>query len=310
MIKKRILFMGTPEIANQALRTLLTMDELEVVAVVTQPDRNFDRKKNIIISPVKKTCLENNILFYQPDKIGLIENELISLNLDAIITCAYGQFIPNKILDIPKYGTFNLHGSLLPKLRGGAPIHWSIINNEKETGWTLMKTIKQMDAGDYCHQYKVEICEDDTNSSLLIKMQHALRALIKNKIMCVFNENTIWIKQNDDDVTFGLNIKKEDRIINFFNSAQQVYSRIRGLLDVPVALWVFNNQEIKVFGARISNIKSTTTPGTINNITNEGIFISTNDYDIIFSIIQFPNKSKIQISSVYKNDTFLKMFRK
>lgn len=309
MFKKKVLFMGTPEIGNQALITLLKMPDIHVVGVVTQPDRNFDRKKNLIINPVKQTCLEKKIKLYQPEKISLIYEELKALNLDAIITCAYGQFIPDKILTIPKYGTFNLHGSLLPKLRGGAPIHWAIINNENETGWTLMKTIKAMDAGDYCDQYNVNIVENETTSSLYAKMIEGLRIFIKEKLMRVFDDKTKWIKQDENKVTFGLNIKKEDRIINFYKNVVLVDAQIRGLLDSPVAIWKINNLEIKVFHSRISNIKSRSQPGTINKISKEGIFISTNDFDIIFCQIQLPNKSKVSIHDVYKNGTFLKNFR-
>lgn len=308
-MKKRILFMGTPEIAKEALLTLLEIKDLEIVGVVSQPDRNFDRKKNIIFSPVKQTCIKKNIIIYQPEKISEIYDDLNKLNLDAIITCAYGQFIPEKIILIPKYGTFNFHGSLLPKLRGGAPIHWAIINNEKITGWTLMKTIKEMDAGDYCSQYKINIDKNENTSSLYKKMTSVLKKFIVENIMMLFDKNTLWIKQDHSKATFAYNIQKKDKIIDFNKNANLVNSQIRGLLNTPTPIWKINNLEIKIFDSKISNLKSKTKPGEINKITKEGIFVSTNDFDVIFSIIQIPNKSKINISEVYKNESFLRLFK-
>ncbi len=303
---KRVIFLGTPLIALYALKALMKIDDLEIVAVVAQPDRMLDRKKQIQYLEVKQYCVDNNLLIYQPEKISEIKQEIIDLKPDLMITCAYGQFIPDSILEIPTIGSFNFHASLLPKWRGGAPIHWAVINNDSTTGWTLMKMVKKMDAGDYCAQEVVDVDTYETTESLYNKLCLGLDKFVKDNIAKLWDKNTTWIPQDESKVTLGLNIKKEDRIIDFSKGCVSVDCLVRGLYSKPIALWINKGVEIKVYSAKKSNIKSTTKPGTINQITKEGIFVSTSDFDIIFTKIQLPSKNVVEVNQVYHNESFKK----
>lgn len=302
----KIVFLGTPLIAKYALETIYNMDGFDVIAVVSQPDRCLNRKKEIQYLEVKQYCLDKNITIYQPEKIIEIKEELERLKPDLLITCAYGQFIPTSILEIPTYGSYNFHASLLPKLRGGAPIHWAIINGEKETGWTLMRMVKKMDAGDFCAQKITKIDINETTETLYNKLCESLKTFIQENLTKLIFNDTKWIEQDEKNVTFGLNIKKENRIINFNKTCVEIDRLIRGLYPKPIAIWNNKNNEIKVFEAEISNIKSKTIPGTINKIDKKGIYISTIDNDIILKTIQLPNKNKVVVNQVYHNESFKK----
>ena len=203
-----VVFMGTPTFAVPVLEKLIK--ETNVILVVSQPDREKDRKGNILPTPTKKLAQENNIEVYQPTKIKEEYQKIISLNPDIIITCAYGQIIPEVILNAPKYGCINVHGSLLPKLRGGAPIHHAIINGDKKTGITIMYMDKQMDSGDIINQEELEILENDTLDIVYEKMSHLGANLLIKTLPSIINGTNQRIKQNESEVTFGYNITKEE----------------------------------------------------------------------------------------------------
>ncbi|MGL4950832.1 MAG: methionyl-tRNA formyltransferase [Mycoplasma sp.] len=297
MAKPKIAFFGTPWIAQQCLEELLLLD-IDLVAVICQPDKQKDRKGNIINCPVKEYALSNNIKVFQPEKIDELFDEIKSMDLDLIITCAYGQFITSRVLELPKFGCVNLHTSLLPKLRGGAPIHWSIINNEKETGVTLMYMIKKMDAGNIISQIKVPISSAETYDSLLIKLAHSCRQMIAKNILPVIHTHVESLPQNESLATFGYNISKQDEIINFNKSVNLVDCQIRGLYSKPMGKVELDQKIYKIHAASISNIKSQSTPGTINKIDNSGIYVSTIDFDIIITKIQPPSKNAILVKDL------------
>lgn len=294
----KVIFMGTPAIGASALNALLNLSEVEVVGVICQPDREFDRKKHVVFSPVKKLALEKAIKIFQPEKINQIYDELLEIKPDIMLTCAFGQFVPEKILAIPKYGSFNLHASLLPKLRGGAPVHWAIINREKETGISLMKMIKKMDAGDYLVQYKLDIDEKETMSSLYEKLSLSVNEMVLKEFHKLIDSNQIWTSQNEDQMTFAYNIKKEDCIIDFNKSALEVDALIRGLYSKPLAIWEYNDLQIKVLEAKLTVKKSNWEPGKIVSITKYGIEMTTSTSNILITKIQLPNKSPVEISAL------------
>ena len=155
----KVIFMGTPSFAVPILESLI--NNYNVILVVSQPDKEKDKKGNIINTPVKELAIKNNIPVFQPNNIKEEYQKILDYNPDIIITCAYGQIIPDSILNYPKYGCINVHGSLLPKLRGGAPIHHAIINGDTETGITIMYMSSKMDAGDIISQKSIKIEEDD-----------------------------------------------------------------------------------------------------------------------------------------------------
>lgn len=293
---KNVIFFGTPEIAKVALEAIYKLSDVKVCAVFCQPDKINSRNNKISFSPVKQFCMDNNIECYQPENINSAYEQILSLNPDVIITCAYGQFIGEKILNIPKYRCVNFHASLLPKYRGGAPIHWVIINGETKTGFSLMYMEKKMDAGDVIKKYEIDIDQDDTYCSLYQKLCELLKDIIRSDFNIIFDSNVVATKQDEPLVSFGLNIKKEQTYINFNNLAKDIYNLVRGLNDKPVARIFYKDNEIKVFETKITSNKSTMPPGTITCICKEGICVATNDYDIFLVKIQLPSKKPMYVS--------------
>ena len=290
MNDKKIVFMGTPEFAVPILDGLIK--NYNVVLVVSQPDREKDRKGNLLMTPIKKLALEHSIDVYQTVKIKEEYKKILSYEPDIIITCAYGQILPNEILNYPKYGCINVHGSLLPKYRGGAPIHHAIINGEKETGITIMYMDSKMDSGDIIYQSKLVIGEND-NLDKIYKEMSLLGATTLLEILPSIIEGTNnRIKQDEKLVSFGLNITKEEEKINFNQSALDIHNKIRGLSSVPGAYAIINGKRMKIYESRLTDITSKSKPGTINKIDKNGILVCTNDKDLILTDIKLEGKKR------------------
>ncbi|MBR2858345.1 methionyl-tRNA formyltransferase [bacterium] len=181
MKKVNVIFMGTTQFSVTILETLKKISSVNLLGVVCQPDKAMDRNKNYIYSPVKQYCLNNNLTLYQPKSIIELKEVMINSQIDLIITCAYGQFVPDTILNIPTLGSYNIHASLLPKYRGGAPIHYAIINGDLSTGITLMKMSKKMDAGDIIFQKSCSISPTETYLSLSSKLAIVASELLEEK---------------------------------------------------------------------------------------------------------------------------------
>lgn len=285
-----VVFMGTPTFAVPVLEKLIK--ETNVILVVSQPDREKDRKGNILPTPIKKLAQENNIEVYQPQKIKESYEKITNLNPDIIITCAYGQIIPEAILNYPKYGCINVHGSLLPKLRGGAPIHHAIINGDKETGITIMYMDKLMDSGDIISQAKLPILENDNLDIVYEKMSHLGANLLIETLPSIIKGTNNRIKQNENEVTFGYNITKEEEKIDFNESCQEVHNRIRGLSSIPGAYCMLDNKRMKVYQSEITNSKSTQEAGKIIKIDKTGIYVNTSDFIIKLTDIKLEGKKR------------------
>ena len=290
MKNTKVIFMGTPSFAVPILEQLI--EKTNVILVVSQPDREKDRKGNILPTPIKKIATENNIEVYQPIKIKEEYEKIISLNPDIIITCAYGQIIPEEILNKPKYGCINVHGSLLPKLRGGAPIHHAIIDGEKETGITIMYMDKLMDSGDIISQKKISILNEDNLDSLYTKMSQLGAELLIETLPSIINGTNERIKQDESKVTFGYNITKEEEKINFSKSSQEIYNQIRGLNSFPGAYCILDDKRLKVYTSEITRQTSNKPSGTIINIDKTGIFVSTRDKVIKLTEIKLEGKKR------------------
>ena len=241
----RIVFMGTPSFAVPILEGLI--QNYEVVLVVCQPDRKKDRKGNIQVPETKVVALNNNIDIFQPIKVKDDYQTILDYKPDLIVTCAYGQFIPKAIIDYPKYGCINVHGSLLPKLRGGAPIHWAIINGFKETGMTVMSMSAKMDAGDIISQRSLEIGEDEILDSLYSRMSILGKELLLDTIPNILDGTAKYFPQNESDVTFGMNVKKEEEKIDFAKGNWEVKNLVRGLNSIPGAYCLLDNKRMKVY---------------------------------------------------------------
>ena len=289
----KVIFMGTPIFASIILDELIK--KYNVIMVVCQPDREKDRKGNIIYSPCKKLAIENNIQVFQPLKIRDEYQKILDMNPDIIITAAYGQIIPDIVLNYPKYGAINVHGSLLPKLRGGAPIHHAIINGDKEIGVTIMYMDKRMDAGDIISQRAIPLTNDMNLDIAYKKLAIIGRDLLIETIPSIINGTNNRIHQDENEVTFGYNITKEEEKINFDDTSMNVYNKIRGLSSVPGAYAIINNKRMKVYSSTISDIKSKNLPGVIEDIRNDGIYVNTKDYIIKLTDIKLEGKKRCPV---------------
>ena len=277
MKDKKVVFMGTPDFAVPILEMLI--ENTKVVLVVTQPDKEVGRKKEIKYTPVKELAIKNNIEVFQPTKIKENYEYILTKKPDIIITCAYGQIIPNELIETPQYKAINVHASLLPKLRGGAPIHHAIIDGYEKTGITIMYMSSKMDAGDIISQKEIKIEEKDNVGVLHDKLSKIGTELLKETLPTIFENKNERIKQDEDKVTFGYNITREEEKIDFNKTAKQVYNQIRGLNPFPLAYAILNGEETKIIEAKINDSTSGNT-GQITNITKESIIVKCKDKSI------------------------------
>ena len=234
----KVLFMGTPDLAAVCLKAVHEKEGVELVGVVTQTDKQKGRGMKYIFPPVKEYALEHNIPVYQPVtlKDGAFLDTLGELDPDLIIVAAYGKILPKYVLDYPKYGCINAHGSLLPKYRGAAPIQRAIIDGEKETGITSMYMAEGLDTGDMILKLKCEITPEDDFGSL-----HDKLAILAGEAMCLtidrISDGTISAeKQPDDGATYAAKITKEDAVVDFTKNAEDIINLIRGLSPMPYAM--------------------------------------------------------------------------
>lgn len=241
----RIVFMGTPEFASNVLKGLVE-NNYNIVGVVSQPDKEVGRKRILKPSPVKEMALNYGLKVLTPVKIRKEYEEVLSLEPDLIITCAYGQIIPKELLDYPKYKCINTHGSLLPKGRGGAPIQRSIMNGEDKTGITIMFMNEKMDEGDILYQEEMPIDIHDTNATLFNKLSNLALDMLLKFLPEYIKGNYKAIKQDNAEATYTYNITKEEEFISFNEDVKKVYDHIRGLLDNPGAYFVANDKKYKL----------------------------------------------------------------
>ena len=250
MNDKKIVFMGTPKFAVPVLEMLI--ENYGVDLVITQPDKKVGRKKVLTPPPVKVVALENNIKVLQPEKISIDEDTysiLKELNPDIIVTAAYGQLVPEKILEIPKHKCINVHGSLLPKLRGGAPIQYSILEDHGKTGITIMYMVKKLDAGDMLSKVEVDILDSDNYETLHDKLSVAGRDLLNETLPKVFSGDINPEKQNDEEATFARNILREDEKIDWSTSARDVFNKVRALDPTPGAFTYLEGNVLKIWSS-------------------------------------------------------------
>lgn len=288
----KIVYMGTPDFSVAPLDELIK-NKYNVLAVVTQPDKKVGRKKEIKFSPVKEYALSNNIKVLQPEKVRNDYKEIIKLNPDIIITCAYGQIVPKELLEYPKYKCINIHASLLPKLRGGAPIHKAIINGYDKTGITIMYMDEKMDSGDIIYQEEIKIEDSDNVGTLFDKLSVLGSKMIIKILPDIISSNINPIKQNENNVTYAYNITREEEKIDFNKTSREVFNQIRGLNPWPVSYSTLDDKKVKIYETKIGNSDKTGIPGEIINIYKEGIGVKTIDGEIIIYELQFEGKKKI-----------------
>ena len=271
---ERIIFMGTPEISAYVLEGLLSHG-YNVVALIAQPDRPVGRKKILEPVPTKVVAEKYGLPVYQPIKIRKEYEFVKELNPDVIITLAYGQIVPQDLLDIPRLGCINLHGSLLPKYRGAAPIQYALMNNDEETGMTLMKMVKEMDAGEMYAIEKVSISKEDNSTSLFKKMGEAALTLILRELPNYLDDKLPGIPQDESLVTFAPSIKPEEEKLDLNKSKEELFGYIRALSDAPGAYLYLHEQKLKIFRSEIISSEMLGQVGEIVKADKKGLYIQT-----------------------------------
>ncbi|EMF0161990.1 methionyl-tRNA formyltransferase [Enterococcus hirae] len=271
----KLVFMGTPAFSVPILEGLLE-EGYEVVAVVTQPDRPVGRKKIITPTPVKEAAVKHGLLVLQPEKISGSEEmeKIIALQPDVIITAAFGQFLPEKLLQAPVHRAINVHASLLPKYRGGAPVHYSIINGEKETGVTIMEMIKKMDAGGIYAQESLPITKQDDVGTMFEKLSALGKQLLLKTLPDILNGNLSPRPQDESKVTFSPNITREQEAIDWNKTAEEIDNQVRGMRPWPIAFTTYEQTRWKLLNVEALAEKTTAEPGTIIKKDKKNLWIA------------------------------------
>ncbi len=290
----KIVFMGTPEFSVPILEGLI--ENYDVIGVVTQPDKEVGRNHVVKFSKVKEVALANDIRVFQPVKIRTDYDDIVKLNPDLIVTCAYGQIIPKVLLDLPKYGCINVHASLLPKLRGGAPIHRAILNGDIKTGITIMYMDEHMDTGDIIQSEEILIEKDDTVGTLHDKLSVMGKELLLNVLNKYKDGNFPHVRQDDSEATYAPIIKREDELVDFNKTSLEIYNKIRGLNPFPVAYATLDGKVMKLYASSIKdNVYTSKKNGEIVRVYSDGIGVSTRDSEIVITEIKPEGKRKMSV---------------
>jgi methionyl-tRNA formyltransferase len=272
----RLLFMGTPDFAVSSLEALMEAG-YQIAAVVTQPDRPVGRKQVLTPPPVKQAALRHGLTVLQPEKIKDEQalSEVLAYQPDLIVTAAYGQILPKRLLETPRFGCINVHASLLPKYRGGAPIHKSIIEGEKETGVTIMYMVEALDAGDMLSKVVVPIEERDTVGTMHDKLAAAGAKLLIETLPKLLAGQLQPIPQNHAEATYAPNIKRADERIDWNKSAEQIYNQVRGLNPWPVAFTTCEGKLWKIWWVEKEELSGTLgEPGTVIGRAADGLSVA------------------------------------
>ncbi len=293
MKNKNIVFMGTPDFSVPVLKMLI--ENTNVLLVVTQPDKIVGKDKTVSFNPVKKLALEENIPVFQPMRIRKDFEKLKNLDIDLIVTCAYGQIIPKEVLDMPKYGCINVHASILPKYRGSAPIQWCLFNNDDVTGVTIMYMDEGMDTGDIIKIKEIPILDSDNVGTLHDKLSKLGCDLLLEVLPTIFNKTNDRIKQGNN-YTMAPMIKREDERLDFNEEGKKIIGKIKGLNPWPLANIIINNQEIKVLEAEFVQKKVDNT-GIIKEIDKKNLGITCKDGIIYLKKIKPSGKKIMEINS-------------
>ena len=290
----KLIFMGTPDFAATVLEGLLDDANYDVLAVVTQPDRAVGRKKEIKMTPVKEVALAHNLPVYQPEKMSGSDEmaELMTLGADGIVTAAFGQFLPTKLLDSVDFAV-NVHASLLPKYRGGAPIHYAIINGDKEAGVTIMEMVKKMDAGDMIAKASTPITDEDNVGTMFEKLAVIGCDLLLKTLPDYIAGNIKPEPQDGSKATFSPNITPEEERIDWNKSAREVFNHIRGLYPWPVAYTLLDGKRFKIYEASLAEGQGQ--PGQIIEKGKETLVVATGDGAISLKTVQLAGKPRMSV---------------
>ncbi len=297
----KVLFMGTPEFCVPILESLI--DNYDVVGVVTQPDREIGRHHELKPSPVKECAVKNGILVLQPNKIRKEYAEILKRKPDIIVTCAYGQIIPKEILDYPKYGCINVHASLLPKYRGGAPMQRAIMNGEEKTGITIMYMDEHMDTGNIISVREIPILDSDNFATIHDKMSILGRDLLLETLPLILDGKNESIVQDDSAATFAPVITREDEKIDFNRNARDIFNHIRALSPFPGAYATLDGKVVKIYDSYVKEEFYTEKEnGEIGKIYKDGLGVSCKDYEIVITDIKFEGKKRCLMKDYFNGN--------
>ncbi len=300
----RIVFMGTPSISAYVLEELIK-NGYNIIGVIAQEDKPVGRKKIIIPVPTKEVALKYNIPIFQPVKIRKDYQFLIDINPDIIITLAYGQIVPQAVLDIPRLGCLNLHGSLLPKYRGAAPIQYALINNDKVTGMTLMEMTKEMDAGRMFGKKELIIEEEDNSTSLFKKMGVVAKDLILELLPLYVDGKLKGIPQDESLVSFAPSIKVEEEKLNLDDSINKILGYIRALSDEPGGYLNSIDGKLKIYKAKKYSLDTNHEIGEIISMDKKGFLLQVKGGVISLLEVQKEGKKRMDASSFINGNKHL-----
>lgn len=305
----KIVFMGTPAFAVPSLEMLIA-EGYSIAAVVTQPDRPQGRKKVLTPTPVKEAALRHGIPVLQPQRLRSPEAvaELAEYKPDLIVTAAYGQILPKSVLDMPSLGCLNVHGSLLPAYRGGAPIQRSIINGEVVTGITLMYMAEGLDTGDMLAKAEVPIEETDTAGTMFEKLSQAGAKLLQQELPRLVKGKVDAEPQDEAKATYAPNLTRDDEKIDWSRSSREIYNQIRGLVPYSGGFTLWNGEVFKVWAAANPSsaqvVSSEAQPGTVLGLHEEGIVVKTGDGSLTLLTVQ-PSGKKAMDAAQFVRGTSL-----
>ncbi|SCZ01776.1 methionyl-tRNA formyltransferase [Paenibacillus polysaccharolyticus] len=309
-----IVFMGTPEFAVPSLDMLMA-EGYHVVGVVTQPDKPQGRKKVLTPTPVKAAAESHGLPVFQPVKLRDPEAvaRLAEWKPDLIVTAAFGQILPKAVLDMPVRGCVNVHGSLLPKYRGGAPIQRSIINGESVTGVTLMYMAEGLDTGDMISRVEVPITDEDTSGTMFAKLSEAGSKLLQAEMPRLIAGETTAVPQNDEEASYARNLTREDEKMDWNRTSRELFNQIRGLVPFSGAFTMWDEQVFKVWAAcnpdQVANEASSVSsagqaePGTVLQLNKSGIEIKTGNGSLWLTEVQPAGKKVMQAADFARGGT-------
>ncbi len=301
----RVVFMGTPDFSVPVLNSLV-LHGIEILLVISQPDKQVGRGRKVKYTSVKEAALKHNLQVFQPDDINAHVEIIKELEPDLIITCAYGQILSRELLDCAKIKAINVHASLLPKHRGGAPIHRAILNGDRYSGVTIMEMVEKMDSGNIFLQDKVEILKSDTLASLHNKLAILGSRLIVEAIPEIVS-GVAGVVQDESQVTYSPNISKEERTIDFNSCALQIFNKVRAFNPFPCAQAKYDEMFVKIYEVVETTKKSNEKPGTIVSITKAGIEVCTSDFNVLITKLQMPNKKQVSAEEFINGNKILKV---
>jgi methionyl-tRNA formyltransferase len=299
-MKERIVFMGTASFSLAVLKMLIE-EGYNIVGVVTQPDRYVGRKKVLTMPDVKVEALKYDIPVIQPARIKEDYQAVADLKPDLIITAAYGQIVPQAVLDIPRLGCINVHASLLPLYRGGAPVHQAIIDGQEKTGVTIMYMVKKMDAGDMIAQKETPILEEDTVGILYDRLSDLGAKLLKETLPDILKGINQRIPQDENLVTYAPTLSREDERLDWNMSARQVYNKVRGTNPWPGSYTTYQGKTVKIWAGQVHQCENAMKHhahqdnGTIVKIFKDAIGVKVNDGVYLITELQLEGKKRMSV---------------